>query len=665
MSKNRLIIAIVVAAVVAAAFVVLKTGMFGSSTQKYSFESMDGFLSATRGGSGDAHQVVMIGLDGASWTIIDSMIADGKLPTIERLKREGASGPLRSVDCYFTPPAWTSMLTGFLPHHTGIYTFGKWNTGKRRFDAVSVLDVEVPFVWDVASAAGRRVAVTNVPMTYPTYSVNGIMVGGLMSPIVYDNWKDPRTVSFRKWSGTAGVPNDRRTFSPPLVAKAAAHSAPILFVLYDTTNDQIENYDTVAMRVYRPGVVDFSLNAEPSLYPLGEYSPWVEFECRKERRGETESVLGCVKVELAAPVLSRPGRKGTLKFAPFHRLPTDPKLALTYPEPLAADIEKRFGKYIVSLGSHADLVADQMGTLTGNADYFYDYDDWDLFLYVFQAPDNVQHRVGFREETEQVYQRLDEFLARLIERLREDATLVITSDHGFADYDYIIDFNYFLETIGLIPNANRVNFKTALAFADQWCLYFNDKLLTAEELARAGIDIPAGATPRETLINYIKERAAQITHPETGQPMPVELIDIPQDGQGVPPDMVITGTYSNYLVEANDIEMKSREVVRDAPAYPYHHPDGVYLFWGPRIEAGASPGVVNIENIAPTMLYLMGLPLDPSMDGSVISEIIKPEFADNRPYTIDDYNRLRPSITYSEEDREGLEEMLRSIGYIQ
>ncbi len=645
MSKNRLIIAVIVVVVIAAVFAILKTGVFGPSAQTFHFESMDDFLGAKRGAADDDHQVVMIGLDGASWTIIDSMIADGKLPTIERLKREGASGILRSVDCYFTPPAWTSMLTGFLPQHTGVYTFGKWSTGKRRFDAVSVLDVEVPFVWDVASAAGRRVGVTNVPVTYPTYSVNGIMVGGLMSPLVYDNWKDPRTVSFRKWSGTAGVPNDRRTFSTPLVAKAAAHSAPILFVLYDTTDDRTENYDTVAMRVYRPGVVDFGLNVQPAIFPLGEYSPWVSFECRKERRGATETVLGCVQVELAAPVPSRPGRKGTLYFAPFHRLPTDPKLALTYPVSLAADIEKRFGKYIISLGSHADLVADQMGTLTGFADYFYDFSDWDLFLYVFQAPDNVQHRVGFGDEAERVYQSLDDFLARLIDRLREDVTLVITSDHGFADYDYIIDFNYFLETIGLIPNANRVNFKTAFAFANEWCLYFNDDLLTTEELAGVGIEVPSGSTPRATLINYIRERAAQITHPDTGQPMPIELIDIPQDGQGVPPDMVITGTYSNYLVEGNDIEMKSRQVVRDAPAYPYHHRDGVYLFWGPRIAAGSYAGVTNIENIAPTMLYLMGLPLDPSMDGSVISEIIKPEFAGDPPFTIDDYKTLRPSIT--------------------
>ena len=41
----------------------------------------------------------------------------------------------------------------------------------------------LPSVWDVASYAGRRVAVVNVPVTYPVHAINGVMVSGMMTPV--------------------------------------------------------------------------------------------------------------------------------------------------------------------------------------------------------------------------------------------------------------------------------------------------------------------------------------------------------------------------------------------------------------------------------------------------------------------------------------------------
>src|SRR5512134_3209243 len=61
--------------------------------------------------AGPRPRLVVIGIDGASWDYIDPLIEAGRLPNLARIRREGASGRLRSVDCYFTPPAWTTMLT--------------------------------------------------------------------------------------------------------------------------------------------------------------------------------------------------------------------------------------------------------------------------------------------------------------------------------------------------------------------------------------------------------------------------------------------------------------------------------------------------------------------------------------------------------------------------
>ena len=47
---------------------------------------------------------------------------------------------------------------------------------------VSSRDVAVPAVWDVASAAGLRVASVGVPVTFPAHPIHGVLVGGLETP---------------------------------------------------------------------------------------------------------------------------------------------------------------------------------------------------------------------------------------------------------------------------------------------------------------------------------------------------------------------------------------------------------------------------------------------------------------------------------------------------
>ena len=73
-------------------------------------------LRARAGGGVRAHvrdpgrpRVVLIGIDGASWDRIDRGIAEGRLPTFARLKREGVSAPLGSLVPTYSPPIWTSM----------------------------------------------------------------------------------------------------------------------------------------------------------------------------------------------------------------------------------------------------------------------------------------------------------------------------------------------------------------------------------------------------------------------------------------------------------------------------------------------------------------------------------------------------------------------------
>src|SRR6266446_4984205 len=83
---------------------------------------MTGATERTSGAS-DGPRVLLIGLDGADMRLVDRLVGEGKLPTFARLKREGAWGPLRSVEPLLSPLVWTSIATGRRPQDHGVFDF--------------------------------------------------------------------------------------------------------------------------------------------------------------------------------------------------------------------------------------------------------------------------------------------------------------------------------------------------------------------------------------------------------------------------------------------------------------------------------------------------------------------------------------------------------------
>ncbi len=131
----------------------------------------------------DATQRVMIiGLDGATLDLIRPWAEAGILPTFQKLLRGGTWGTLRSTLPPLTPAAWSSFITGMNPGNHGLFDF----TFRKR-DSYDTAVVEsslrqAPSLWQLASRAGKRVIVYNVPVTYPPERVNGVMVSGLLTP---------------------------------------------------------------------------------------------------------------------------------------------------------------------------------------------------------------------------------------------------------------------------------------------------------------------------------------------------------------------------------------------------------------------------------------------------------------------------------------------------
>lgn len=128
------------------------------------------------------NRLLVVGYDGATWDLAEKWAQAGKLPVLARLMKQGGYGPLRSVMPILSPAAWASFATGVQPGKHGIFDFVERSQGDYHLRPVTALDMKAPTFWRLASQAGKRVAVINVPVTYPPAEVNGIMVTGLGTP---------------------------------------------------------------------------------------------------------------------------------------------------------------------------------------------------------------------------------------------------------------------------------------------------------------------------------------------------------------------------------------------------------------------------------------------------------------------------------------------------
>jgi predicted AlkP superfamily phosphohydrolase/phosphomutase len=127
-------------------------------------------------------RVLVIGLDGATFDLIDPWVREGKLPVLARCLREGVRAGLRSTPLSNSAQAWSSFITGTNPGMHGIYDFFEPIPGSYGVRFVNGSFRKHRTLWRLVSDAGKRVGVINVPMTYPAEIVNGPLIAGLDAP---------------------------------------------------------------------------------------------------------------------------------------------------------------------------------------------------------------------------------------------------------------------------------------------------------------------------------------------------------------------------------------------------------------------------------------------------------------------------------------------------
>ncbi|MCK5689369.1 alkaline phosphatase family protein [Myxococcota bacterium] len=124
----------------------------------------------------DAPQIVVVGVDGAEWSIMEPMIAAGRLPNFARLMANGSYGTLETLEPILSPIIWTTIATGHSPGKHGITWFMERDAKTGESRPISSRTRKVKALWNIASAANRSVASVGWWATWPAEQVDGWII---------------------------------------------------------------------------------------------------------------------------------------------------------------------------------------------------------------------------------------------------------------------------------------------------------------------------------------------------------------------------------------------------------------------------------------------------------------------------------------------------------
>ena len=131
-------------------------------------------------------RILLIGIDGADWDVIDPMIADGRLPNLARLKREGARARLRSSVPTLSPLLWTTVATGKTPDRHGINDFLVADPRTGRQVPINSTFRKTKAIWNILTEAGLNSDIIAWWATWPAETIRGHLVSDRVAYSTFD-----------------------------------------------------------------------------------------------------------------------------------------------------------------------------------------------------------------------------------------------------------------------------------------------------------------------------------------------------------------------------------------------------------------------------------------------------------------------------------------------
>jgi predicted AlkP superfamily phosphohydrolase/phosphomutase len=441
-------------------------------------------------------RLIVLGLDGMEPTLAERFMAEGKLPNLARLKKEGTYARLRTTTPAISPVAWSSFMTGSEPSKHNIFDFlsrdprtylpdlSSARIGKPKRTValgkyliplskpeIRGMRKSVPF-WKILGEKGIFSTVLRVPITFPPEKFKGHLLSGMCAPDL---------------KGSQGT-----------------------FAFFTEDADKVRKHEGgVAVLVAREGSIirtEISGPENTMLKKPAEIRLPLAITIDKEAKGAWLEIQGQKKFFLKektfspwVPIAFRPGLgmkiRAICKFhiaslepqfemymTPLNIDPEKPALPISHPFIYSVYLSKLLGRFI-TLGEANDTWALNEGALDEKAFLeltYANHAEWEAMFWnalaktpqglvaiVFETTDSIQH-MFFRyldkahpalkaaparmsaAVIEELYKKMDDLVGRVAATLDKKSALFVMSDHGFKSFRRGVNLNSWLHQNGYL-----------------------------------------------------------------------------------------------------------------------------------------------------------------------------------------------------------------------
>ncbi|MFX0087903.1 MAG: alkaline phosphatase family protein, partial [Candidatus Hodarchaeota archaeon] len=326
----------------------------------------------------------------------------------------------------------------------------------------------------------------------------------------------------------------------------------------------------------------------------------------------------------------------------------------TFPVGLKAELEESCNPYIPDIEFRTgDLTAicKQVFQMLDNhmeiTRYLIKEKPWDLFVYVDIGVDRVQHAFWryfdkthnlyqenskFKHVIRDYYKAVDNYLGELLELIDKNTFVLVASDHGVKPMKGTFCINEWLIKEGYLVLNQRPKEPTNISEVDinwdktkawAWGGYYSRIFLNIKGREKNGIIDPKDYSKE---INFLKEKLLNLKD-HHGLIMnnivvqPEDLYDSPK------------GNFPDLMVVYDDLSWRAAGIVGNNSLFLFdentasgdamHNWDGMFILYDPKSQFSKGRINARIEDITPTILYLMDEDIPKDLDGKVINNVKK------------------------------------------
>ena len=360
-----------------------------------------------------------------------------------------------------------------------------------------------------------------------------------------------------------------------------------------------------------------------------------------------------------------------------------------YPESLRPRFEEIAGRYPAAADSDLQAEIGRQDIVLGHMARQLVSQDFDLVLVYLRSPDVVSHlywkyfqppedETISEEKIERygnlvpaAYEATDRIIGLLVDAAPPETTFLIVSDHGFThiegeQYRLLVDLNRVLEHLGYLVRVDG-----EIDWSRTRAVTWNSPLGVGDKMIRIGLEDrdPPGPVSRgelDRVLDQLTNDLRAVVHANGQRLFGVRAPSSTELERGA--DLT---AFVHKRTQVSDVFFAGElipGVMQSAEELTGTHSvqtKGIFIAAGPDIDPGFSPKFVHTLDIAPTLLYSLGLPIAEDFDGTTHVDLFRPEFRKTHPLqSISTWGEVREGTARPSEIDEALVEELRVLGYV-